>query len=157
MTLFYMAENPEPEACLSNMAGLVILSEFDNLIGYIFDLAVKRRFPKLEMIDDLLKDHFQHKNQKIAINFSLTYFFFIIFNTLVMYLNYQDNCLHFDQYFEGLGNDGNSFAWAYSKKGKIYATILLVNAFIGQIFFVLFPYLTVAILKLVYKTKDPES
>ena len=83
LTLFYMAEDPEPESCLSNMAGLVILNEFDNLICYIFDLAVKRRFPKLEMIGDLLKDNFHHENQKVAITFSLTYFFVIVFNTIL--------------------------------------------------------------------------
>ena len=62
--------------------------------------------------------------------------------------------MHIDQYFEGLGDVGGSFAWAYSKKGKIYATIHLVNSFIGNILFVLFPFLTVAILKRLYKTKD---
>ena len=39
MTFVYMSLNPEPEEILSNMAGLVILNEFDNIIVNIFEIS----------------------------------------------------------------------------------------------------------------------
>ena len=57
-----MSFDPEAESCLANMAGLLILNEFDSLVGNLFDLKVKGVFPKLEMIDGLLKDKFTPKN-----------------------------------------------------------------------------------------------
>ena len=40
MTFFYMAEDPKPATCLSNLAGLLILNEFDNFVGYVFEQKV---------------------------------------------------------------------------------------------------------------------
>lgn len=53
-----MAFNPEAENCLANMAALLILNDFDNIIGYVFELKVKKKYPKLHMLDELLKDEF---------------------------------------------------------------------------------------------------
>ena len=40
MSFFYMLEDPEPAPCLLNLAGLLILNEFDNFVGYVFERKV---------------------------------------------------------------------------------------------------------------------
>ena len=54
-----MSLDSEPEQCLANMAGLLILNDFDNIIGHIFEFRVSKYYPKLEIIDELLKDEFK--------------------------------------------------------------------------------------------------
>ena len=58
MTFLYMAEDPDAATCLSNLAGLLVLNDFDNIIGYVFERRVNLKFPKLQMVDELLKDEF---------------------------------------------------------------------------------------------------
>ena len=41
------------------MAGLLILNEFDNFVGYVFDQRVHQKLPKLQMVDEILKDEFK--------------------------------------------------------------------------------------------------
>lgn len=91
-----MALEPEPEDCLANMASLVILNEFDNFIGILFDLRVKKAFPKLEMIDELLKDKFKLENQKIAMTFTWIFFGLNFLNMIVQTMYYKHGCEHFD-------------------------------------------------------------
>ena len=69
-----MAMDSEPEQCLANMAGLLILNEFDNIVGYIFDLRVRKYYPKIHMIDGLLKDKISVIDQKISIAFAQLFF-----------------------------------------------------------------------------------
>jgi hypothetical protein len=42
------------------------LNEFDNILGHVFELRVKKKFPKLHMLDDLLKDEFTMQSQNVA-------------------------------------------------------------------------------------------
>ena len=47
MTFAFMSMNPAPESCLANMAALLILNDFDNIVGYVFELRIKKQYPKL--------------------------------------------------------------------------------------------------------------
>ena len=60
------------------MASLLILNEFDNIICFILEIRINEKFPKLQMIDDLLKDEFKIKSQKIATTFTRM---FLMLNT----------------------------------------------------------------------------
>ena len=82
-----MSIDQEPESCLANLAGLVVLNEFDNIVGNIFDLRVKYYFPKLAMVDDLLKDSFKIESQRIAEVFTAI---FLILNFIIIIPN--SNC-----------------------------------------------------------------
>ena len=84
MTLVFMALDAEPEQCLANMAGLLVLNEFDKILGYIFDIRAKKIYPKLGMVDDLLKDEFKPQSKKVAETFSQ---YFLFFNSITPFVN----------------------------------------------------------------------
>lgn len=65
-TFKFIQTDSEPESCLSNLAGLVVLNEFDNIIGNVFEIRVKMLLPKLSMVDDILKDQYHIRSQKVA-------------------------------------------------------------------------------------------
>ena len=99
LTSNFMSLDPEPENILANMASLLILNEFDNIIGYIFEIKVNEKFPKLQMVDDLLKDEFKIKSQKIATTFTRI---FLYANSLFIFASWvysKDTCQHFDQFW----------------------------------------------------------
>lgn len=62
VSFHYMSLDPGPESCLSNLAGLLVLNEFDNIVGFVFEFRVTKKFPRLQMLDDLLKDEFKLKS-----------------------------------------------------------------------------------------------
>ena len=41
----YLSLDSEPESCLSNLAGLLVLSEFDNIYGFIWQFIPRVRLP----------------------------------------------------------------------------------------------------------------
>ena len=66
VSLQYMSIDPRPESVLANLAGLLVLNEFDSIVGFIYEIRVNKKFPKLQMIDDLLKDNFKIKSQTVS-------------------------------------------------------------------------------------------
>ena len=78
------------------MASLLILNEFDNIIGYIFEIKVNEKFPKLQMVDDLLKDEFKIKSQKIATTFTRIFLYTNSLSIFALFIYSKDTCQHFD-------------------------------------------------------------
>lgn len=66
ISMQYMSLDPKPESVLANLAGLLVLNDFDSIVGFVYEIRVNRKFPKLQMIDDLLKDKFKLKSQRVA-------------------------------------------------------------------------------------------
>ena len=136
------------------MAGLLVLSEFDNIMGYIFEFKVNDTFPKLQMVDDILKDEFKVSSQKIAKKFTDLFLISNAAFVLSILVYYKSMCPYFDQY------------WIDTLKGnpiRYYSTILIVtNALsgifgsIGAALFMWFPFLTVRILKKIYSKKESQ-
>ena len=99
MTFTFMSLSPEPENCLANMAALLILNDFDNIIGFVFELRVKRKFPKLHMLDDLLKDQFSLKSQNVADTFTNLFLFLNLIYLIISYLLLQESCTYKEQFY----------------------------------------------------------
>ena len=99
MSFVFMALSPAPEACLSNLAALLVLNEFDNIIGYIFELRVKKKFPRLQIMDDLLKDEFTIQSQNIAEAFTSIFLLlnFVYIVSLNVFL--RESCSHFEEFY----------------------------------------------------------
>ena len=96
MTFTFMSLDSEPENILANMASLLILNEFDNIIGYILEIKVNEKFPKLQMVDDLLKDEFKIKSQKIATTFTRIFLYANSLYLFAIFVYSKDTCQHFD-------------------------------------------------------------
>ena len=102
-----MAMNPSAEGCLSNMAALLILIDFDNILCFVFDIRINKKYPKLYMADDRLKDEFNLHSYFVASAFTTIFLVFIIIYVINDYLVFQVNCKYKDQIFEQIFNEAH--------------------------------------------------
>ena len=151
MTYLYMAEDPDAATCLSNLAGLLVLNDFDNIIGYVFERRVNLKFPKLQMVDELLKDEFHEQSQHVAAAFTNL---FMAFNLMIVFLSiplFDDYCQHFDQYWDEI--DEIKIFRAFSTKGYITVIVMMPVYFSYVLFFILLPFITIPLLSKCYTRK----
>ena len=148
-----MAEDPEPATCLSNLAGLLILNEFDNFVGYVFEQKVHRKYPKLQIVDEILKDEFKIHSQHTAAAFS-NFFVFINFTTGVLSLQlWKDVCQNFDQYWDDIDEHTLDIR-AFSTRTKVLFTIMSGIFFIYMVSCIFFPFITIPLLNKYYLRKE---
>ena len=69
-TLFIMAINYDVVSVLANLAALFFLLEIDNVIGFMLQMGVNKRFPQLQMHNDFMKDSYKIKSLYIASSFT---------------------------------------------------------------------------------------